>query len=65
MVLLPDWLIGDDIRAGAIVRLFADYEVTASDYETAVWLLYPSRDYLALKTRVFIDHLTNSMRKKS
>jgi DNA-binding transcriptional LysR family regulator len=62
LTLLPDWLIQEDVQSGALVRLFAEYDVTASDYDSAAWLLYPSRDYLALKTRMFIDHLVSSMR---
>jgi DNA-binding transcriptional LysR family regulator len=44
-----------------LVHLFADHDVTATDFETAAWVLYPSRAYLPLKTRVFIDHLKNSI----
>ena len=62
LALLPNWLIDDDLQSGALIRLFADFDVTASDYDSAVWLLYPSREYLALKTRVFIDHLINCLR---
>lgn len=62
LALLPDWLVGEDIQSGKLVRLFSEDAVTASDYDSAAWLLYPSRDYLPLKTRVFIDHLTESIR---
>jgi len=56
LALLPDWLVNDDIKSGKLTRLFKDHEVSATDYESAVWLLYPSRDYIPLKTRVFMDH---------
>jgi len=39
------------------VDLFADFDVTAPDFETAVWILYPSRAYVPLKVRAFIDFL--------
>jgi len=58
LALLPDWLVEHDIVAGKLVRLFANYDVTATDYDSAVWLLYPSREYLPLKARVFIDLLS-------
>lgn len=57
LVLLPDWLIGEDIRSGALVRLFENYTVTATDYDGAIWLMYPSRKYIPLKARVFMDFL--------
>ena len=56
--LLPSWLAEQEIADGSLVRLFSDYEVTATDYESSIWLVYPSREYLALKSRVFIDLLS-------
>jgi DNA-binding transcriptional LysR family regulator len=55
--LLVDWLIKDELAKGTLVNLFPDYEVTATDFETAAWLLYPSRTYLPRKVRVVIDFL--------
>jgi len=56
--LLPDWLVNQEIAQGKLIRLFTNYDVTATDYESSVWLMYPSREYLALKARVFIDLLS-------
>lgn len=58
LALLPDWLVNDDFDSGHLVRLFADYEVTATNYESSIWLLYPSRVYLPSKTKVLIDYLS-------
>jgi DNA-binding transcriptional LysR family regulator len=55
--LLPDWLCGEEVASGILVNLFPDYECTATDFDTAAWLVYPSRDYIPLKLRVFIDFL--------
>lgn len=55
--LLADWLIGEDLRTGRLVDLFPDHEVTATEFETAAWLLYPSRSFLPLKVRAVIDFL--------
>lgn len=55
--LLPDWLVQEDIEKNLLVKLFENYEVTATDYDSGIWLLYPSRNYIPLKTQVFIDHL--------
>ncbi len=57
--LLPDWLVNNDIEQGKLVRLFPDYQVTTTNYDSSVWLIYPSKEYLPLKTRVFIDILTD------
>jgi DNA-binding transcriptional LysR family regulator len=64
LALLPDWLVSDAISSGQLVKLFSDYEVTATDYDSAVWILYPSREYLPLKTRVFVDFLTQKFHRK-
>ena len=55
--LLPDWLCADEIEAGELVDLFPDYECTATDFDTSAWLVYPSRSYMPLKLRAFIDFL--------
>jgi len=64
-VLLADWLVRQDLKEGLLVDLFPDYQVTATDYETAAWLLYPSRLYLPSKTRVMIDFLKSRLRPNS
>lgn len=55
--LLPDWLCADEIKAGELVDLFPDYECTATEFDTSAWLVYPSRSYMPLKLRAFIDFL--------
>ncbi len=61
--LLADWVIDRDLSAGRLVDLFPDHEVTATTFDTAAWLLYPSRAYLPRKTRSVIDFLRASFRK--
>ena len=55
--LLPSWLIDEDLSAGRLIDLFPNHEVAATDFDTAAWLLYPSRAYLPSKTRAMIDFL--------
>lgn len=54
--LLADWMAVDEIAEGELVDLFPGYAATATDFETAAWLLYPSRTYLPRKVRV-VDFL--------
>lgn len=61
LALLPNWLIDDDLQAGSLINAFPDYDVTATDFITAAWLVYPSRAYVPLKVRVFIDFLKNAI----
>ena len=55
--MLPRWSIADELRRGELVELFTDYRVTASELDTAAWMIYPSRNYLPLKVRVVSDYL--------
>jgi DNA-binding transcriptional LysR family regulator len=65
LALLPHWLIDDDLQAGTLVNVFPDHDVTATDFSTAAWLVYPSRAYVPLKVRVFIDFLKQSLVNRS
>lgn len=60
--LLPDWLCREEIEAGTLVDLFSGYECTATEFETAAWLVYPNQNYLPLKLRVFIEFLTEEVK---
>ena len=57
LALLPNWLIDEDIKSGKIVKVLPDYDVTAIDFSTSAWLVYPSRRYVPLKVKVFADFL--------
>jgi DNA-binding transcriptional LysR family regulator len=57
LALLPHWLIAEDIRAGRLINLLPNYEITARDFNTAAWLVYPSHVYVPLKIRIFADEL--------
>ncbi len=57
LALLPHWLVGQDLRSGALVKVLPDYKVTGTDFATAAWLVYPSRRYMPSKVRVWIDFL--------
>lgn len=60
--LLPHWLVDADIAAGRLVHCLADHAVTATEFDTAAWLVYPSRSYLPAKTRAMIDFLRDDLR---
>ncbi|MEM9392814.1 MAG: LysR substrate-binding domain-containing protein [Pseudomonadota bacterium] len=61
VALLADWMVARDLANGRLVALYPDYAVTATSFDTAAWLLYPSRRYLPLKTRSVIDILTRRL----
>lgn len=57
VTLLSEWVAADDMASGTLVDVFPSWEVSAADFDTAVWLLYPSRAYMPVKLRLFIDYL--------
>jgi len=60
--LLANWIVDDDIRRGTLVELFPKFEASATDFDTAAWILYPSRAYVPRKVRAFIDFLKSEVR---
>ncbi|HEX2581067.1 MAG TPA: LysR family transcriptional regulator [Dongiaceae bacterium] len=61
--LLADWLVNEDIAQGKLVDLFPTLQATATDFETAAWILYPSRSYLPAKVRAFVDFTRQKLGK--
>ena len=61
LALLPHWLINNDLDSGALLKVLPSYEVTATDFQTSAWLVYPSRSYIPLKVQVFMDFLKRKM----
>jgi DNA-binding transcriptional LysR family regulator len=47
----PDWLVRDLLDRGELVRVLEGWTARAQD----LYLLYPSRQFQPLRTRLFID----------
>jgi DNA-binding transcriptional LysR family regulator len=56
IILQPDFLVGDDLRQGALVELLPDY----ASLTIAIQAVYPSRKHLPLKTRRMVDFLVEA-----
>lgn len=63
IALIPRWICWRELQDGQLCELFPDYSVSATDFDSAVWLVYSSRQYLPLKVRVFIDYLMKKFEK--
>ncbi len=55
--LLADWMIADELASGALIDLMPEFEVTATRFDTAAWLVYPSTSYVPLKVQAFVAFL--------
>lgn len=56
----PLFLCADDIRAGRLVEVLADYRSA----ELGMYALYPSRKHLSAKVRTFVDFLVDAFAMK-
>lgn len=64
--LLADWLVDADVRAGRLVDLFPSVEATATQFDSAVWLLYASREsQLPQRVRAVLTLLREHIRPSS
>ncbi len=56
IVLLPDFLIYQDLRAGTLVELMPEFRAT----ELGIFAIYPTRKQLPLKVRRLVDFLVEA-----
>lgn len=59
--LLADWLVGDDLAAGRLIDPFPEHRATATDFDTGVWLVYPSRAWVPAKVRAAIGVIRDGL----
>ena len=58
IILQGRWIVGKELKTGTLIDLFPEYEASAArEEDAAAWLLYPSRQYVPQKVRVFVDFL--------
>jgi DNA-binding transcriptional LysR family regulator len=55
--LLPDWLVENAIGRGELVDVLPEHRAAATTFDTAAWLVYPSRAFLPRKVRAMVDFL--------
>lgn len=60
VALLADWTVQEDIASGKLIDLLPGHEGTATDFNAAVWIVYPSRDYVPARLRALLDHLRSA-----
>lgn len=56
IALRSTWDVGDDLSTGTLVRVLPDYEASQN---IAIHAIYPSRQFLPVKVRLFIDYLAD------
>lgn len=56
IALRSSWDIGNDLAAGRLVQVLPEYGVSNN---TAIYAIYPSRQFLPVKVRLFIDYFAD------
>lgn len=56
--LQPDFIVGEDLKAGRLVNVLPDYKVD----DLNIYAVYPSRVLLPLRTRCLIDFLVENLK---
>jgi DNA-binding transcriptional LysR family regulator len=62
--MLPEWMLVDDVATGRLVDLFPDHDVTATNFDSAVWLLYASRAHVPRRVRAVVDFLKETIGRR-
>ncbi|TCM61424.1 LysR substrate binding domain-containing protein [Acinetobacter calcoaceticus] len=55
LVLFPDWLIGEDLKAGRLTELFAQQPCSISKQPLYIAAIYPQTQAMPLKVRTVLD----------
>jgi DNA-binding transcriptional LysR family regulator len=61
IILQPSFLVGADLRSGALVEVMPDFRAAELD----VYALYPSRHHVSPKVRLLIDFLVKAFRGRT
>lgn len=61
IIVQPTFLIGDDLRTGALVELMPQYRAI----ELGIYALYPTRKHVLPKVRLLVDYLVAALKKKA
>jgi DNA-binding transcriptional LysR family regulator len=58
IVLLPDFIVGEDIKQGRLVRLLGGWDITTIQLQA----VYPANRHIAVKVRRFVSFLAGKLR---
>jgi DNA-binding transcriptional LysR family regulator len=60
VILQPSFLVGEDLRSGALMELLPEYRAG----EIGVYVVYPTRKHVSPKVRMLVEFLVEAFRKK-
>ena len=57
LAILPTWMVGADLRRGALQVAFAEYQVSPGALDTSIYAVFPYARHLSPKVRALVDFL--------
>lgn len=63
LVVLQDWMVRNSIREGSLNAVLTDYEVSPTGDDAQLFLVYPHKEGVSRKVRVFIDFVVALFKK--
>ncbi len=57
LMVVPTWLVGNDIAEGRLETAFDDYTVSPTALDTGIYAVFPYNRHLSPKVRAFVDTL--------
>ncbi len=64
VMVVQKWMAAAAIKEGKLAAVLADYEVSPTDYDTALYAVYPHSRGLSPKSRAFVDFLVGLFKKQ-
>lgn len=64
VVLLSDWLIGEDLKSGCLIDLFPHYTASPTNFQTAISAVYPSRKQVPRKVKLLVEYLRRRLQSR-
>jgi len=63
VVMLADWLVREDLAAGKLTRVLADYQANPGAMDVGLYAMYPVNRRGSIKVRAFVDLLAEQLQR--
>ena len=60
LIIQPHWAIRDEVERGELVQVLSDYEVTSTNFQSGIYLVYPREHQKVPRVRAWVDYVRES-----
>ncbi len=61
MVLLPDWIVGDDVASGVLQQCLPGLRAYPAGYQAEIYAVHARQEFVPAKVTAFVSHLQREM----